>query len=99
VEYQSAAGRTQQTRCGDSNSLNNHSVSTSRLKIQMPQKCVRNSPNGVRKQATIKLRAGDDDVVGGVGFAVRAEGAEGIMVLLAFVLIGTVPGINADDAD
>ena len=44
------------------------------------------------------LRAGDGDVVGGVGFAVRAEGAEGVMVLLAVVLIGAVPGVDADYA-
>ena len=44
------------------------------------------------------LRAGDDNVVVGVGFAVRAEGAEGIAVRLAFVLIWSVPGIDTDHA-
>ena len=46
----------------------------------------------------LRLRAGDDDVVRGIGFAVRAEGAEGVVVLLAVVLIGTMPWIDADYA-
>ena len=46
-----------------------------------------------------ELRAGDDDVVRCVRFAVRAEGAEGLMVWLAFVAIGAVPGIDADHAE
>ena len=44
------------------------------------------------------LRAGEDDVVRRVGFAVRAEGAEGVVVGLALVLIGTVPGIDSNYA-
>lgn len=44
------------------------------------------------------LRTRNDDVVRGVGFAVRAEGAEGVAVLLAVVFVGTVPGVYTDDA-
>ena len=44
------------------------------------------------------LGAGDDDVVGCVRLAVGAEGAEGITVLLAVILVWTVPWIYADHA-
>jgi uncharacterized membrane protein len=45
-----------------------------------------------------RLWTRQDHVVRGVWFAVGAEGAEGVVVLLAVVLIGTVPWIDADDA-
>ena len=48
--------------------------------------------------ASKQLRPGDNDVVGGVGFAVGAEGPEGVMVGLAFVLIRTVPRIDTNHA-
>ena len=45
-----------------------------------------------------KLWAGDNDVVWCIWLAVGAEGTEGIMVLLAFVLIWPVPGIYTNYA-
>lgn len=50
----------------------------------------------VRGSQEFVLGAGDDDVIGGVGFAVGAEGAKGITVLLAIILIRTLPGIHTD---
>src|ERR1041385_4241388 len=44
------------------------------------------------------LTTGDHNVVGCVGFAVGAEGAEGIVVRLAFVLVRPVPGIDTNHA-
>lgn len=40
----------------------------------------------------------NDDVVRSVRFAVRAEGTEGVVILLAVVLIGTMPGVDTDYA-
>src|SRR5678815_3625635 len=42
------------------------------------------------------LRTGDHNIVRCVGFAVGAEGAEGITVWLAFVFIRPVPWIYTD---
>ena len=41
-------------------------------------------------------RAGDRDVVAGLGFAVRTDGAEGEVIGGAFVLIGAVPWVHAN---
>jgi len=38
----------------------------------------------------------DDDVVRGVGLAVRADGTQRVMVLLAVVLVRTVPWVDTD---
>src|SRR5262245_37222248 len=78
---------------------NSHSRFSSRSKIQTPQLCASNSPSGARSWDAINLRTRYDDVVRGVGFAIGAKGTEGVMVLLAVVLIGTVPRIDADDTD
>ena len=74
------------------------------LHINVMYQCVRLrlKPDAARPHYVNRLffRRGlwtrDDDVVRGVGLAVRADGTQRVMVLLAVVLVRTVPWIDTD---